>query len=381
MTNLIQSKKKQPNTIKKRFNTLRGKIKTLQSKLEQRNKDLDLSLHFYQTKLVPAKKMLAGNLTELIKVLYVHYKTPKLLSKQDRKILKEIMIDKGVDVMGLDDPRKIDPELKSILEELEDVQLDKINLEACDDFKNQMSEMFEDLDIDVDLSEIDPSDDRETVMRKVFEAMNKAKENQDDFEETTTFTKAKTKKEIEREKKEKELEVLQKNSTGMIYKQLAKVLHPDLEQNPVLKSQKEDAMKRLTVAYEENDLHELLSIRIEWMGHKETDQNVVDTENEEQLKIYNSILKDQVDDLQMQIDMAHMHPRYMEIGDHFSDNPSTCMFKFNQMLTALHEDNKNFRSLAEKLSSDNSKRVLSAIIDEYRTFSLVNSIWDDVLFD
>ncbi len=57
---------------------------------------------------------------------------------------------------------------------------------------------------------------------------------------------------------------MKKRNLKSLYKQLAKVLHPDLETDPESKLQKEEWMKRLTSAHALGDLRELLSIEFEW---------------------------------------------------------------------------------------------------------------------
>jgi hypothetical protein len=75
--------------------------------------------------------------------------------------------------------------------------------------------------------------------------------------------KKKSKKQLEAEAKEKEAENKMKKDARGIYTQLAKLLHPDMEQDETLKLVKEELMKRVTNAYSANDLYELLQIQLE----------------------------------------------------------------------------------------------------------------------
>lgn len=112
------------------------------------------------------------------------------------------------------------------------------------------------------------------------------------------------------EKLRQELEQTNKARTkniSSIYRQLAKAFHPDLEQDEELKLEKEHLMKELTAAYEKNDLHTLLRLEIFWIKKEE---NNPDKLSDDKLKIYNEALKEQVQELEDEIDVLSEHPRY-----------------------------------------------------------------------
>ena len=61
---------------------------------------------------------------------------------------------------------------------------------------------------------------------------------------------------MEKEERTRQAEQLRNKSITSIYKQLAKVLHPDLEPDAERKQAKGTLMQELTAAYRNNDLHE-----------------------------------------------------------------------------------------------------------------------------
>jgi hypothetical protein len=63
-------------------------------------------------------------------------------------------------------------------------------------------------------------------------------------------------------------EEFRKRSIAKLYKQLARVLHPDLEQDRGLQSEKVQLMQELTEAYRQNDLHTLLRLELQWIETK-----------------------------------------------------------------------------------------------------------------
>ncbi len=96
-------------------------------------------------------------------------------------------------------------------------------------------------------------------------------------------------------------EEARKRTISVIYKQLAKVLHPDLENDPARREQKHHLMQELTTAYKAGDLHTLLRLELSWIHHEEEDLNRL---TEEKLKVYIEFLQKQVADLQQEI--AHI---------------------------------------------------------------------------
>ncbi len=82
----------------------------------------------------------------------------------------------------------------------------------------------------------------------------------------------------------------------ILYTRLAKDLHPDLEQDEKRKKEKNDIMRRLTEAYKNKDLYELLQIQFEY--NAENSENYTDALPEEQLKVINETLLSQIKKLQ-----------------------------------------------------------------------------------
>jgi len=119
--------------------------------------------------------------------------------------------------------------------------------------------------------------------------------------------KKKTKKQLAQEGKEKEMEAARKKDISSLYKQLAKAFHPDLETDETLKKGREEMMKQLTVAYDNNDLHTLLKLELEWIKKEESN---LDKLSADKLAIYNEVLREQVIELHFQMEELTEHPRY-----------------------------------------------------------------------
>ena len=123
-----------------------------------------------------------------------------------------------------------------------------------------------------------------------------------------------TKAAIERERLKREIEEAKKRDFKSLYKQLAKILHPDLEPDPTLKSHKEVWMKRLTAAHADGDLREMLAIEMEWLG--EESGNLANA-SDEKLRAYSMVLKEQLAELKERTRFLSYQPEYAPLHRFF----------------------------------------------------------------
>lgn len=92
------------------------------------------------------------------------------------------------------------------------------------------------------------------------------------------------------EKIDAELPKLTNKTARSIYMELVKEFHPDLEQDEAEKERKTKIMHLITNAYTQNDMSELLRLRMTLLSEKEAEETFV----ESQLKRYNKILVKQI---------------------------------------------------------------------------------------
>jgi hypothetical protein len=83
-----------------------------------------------------------------------------------------------------------------------------------------------------------------------------------------------------------------------VYRKLASALHPDREPDPQERQRKTALMQRVNQAYAKNNLLQLLELQLE-LEH--IDQSAVNNISEDRLKHYNSILKEQLGELDQEI--------------------------------------------------------------------------------
>ena len=111
-----------------------------------------------------------------------------------------------------------------------------------------------------------------------------------------------------------EKEKARQRTLAMIYKQLAKVLHPDLEQDPARRAEKHRVMQELTAAYRDHDLHTLLRLELEWL---EGENDRLEALGDEKLAIYLEVLREQVREVEASLRGVPGEPRFQAVA-HFA---------------------------------------------------------------
>ncbi len=294
------------------FNKLSSRIERLQKEIAKKQMQFDLAIKMYGEKLHPTKMIVLEKRKELVVLLWGIYKE-KRLARYDQQNLKQIVREHLQRVfMELTEPPTI--EIKDIFNELEGAHYDSVMEQEKEAAKEEMIEQLTNLKIDI--SEIDKNDEA-ILAQKLHEAKIKLYEAQqakiNAFQEGERLKK-KSKKQLEAEKIQQEIDAVKQKNIGTIYKQLAKLFHPDLEQDEERKLEKVLLMQELTAAYEAKNLHALLSLELKWI-HNEKDH--LESLTEEKLAIYLEILKEQVAELQIEKeDIIHL-PQYRVLLEEF----------------------------------------------------------------
>ena len=117
----------------------------------------------------------------------------------------------------------------------------------------------------------------------------------------------KTKRELEKEDLEKQAEEVRAKNITAVYRQLARLFHPDLEQDPEIKAGKEILMKELTAAYEKGDLHTILKLELRWLQNNDGDISKL---SDAKLDAYTAALNQQCDEIGSEIRTLLNRPRF-----------------------------------------------------------------------
>lgn len=301
-TLIISSQRHQQlNKQQQAFNKLIKKIEKLRLELKETAANLDAKLEYYGKYIHPLEQVLITRRKEYVKLLFLFYSGKNVLMKQQKNILKELLLRQLEEVFAIDEHGP-DEELAKIYKKVKGVSYEDAAISDFEVAKDELEAMFEDVGFDLNLEDFNPE-----------EIMDEMRRLQDDFlkqQENLNSKKASRKttaKQLEKEKREQQLEEARNKNISSVYKQLAKALHPDLEQDENIKSEKEALMKQLTVAYNNNDLYSLLSLEMEWI-HKE--EQHTDKLSNEKLAIYNKVLREQVQELEQNKFSMMIDPRF-----------------------------------------------------------------------
>ena len=344
-----------------KFNKLVKKIKQLREDLVFEKEQLNDNLAFYGEKIHPLKKEVNQLRSRLVILTYPFLKNRKFAGK-DRDFLRHLLSGHLDAIFQFE--QKPSDELKKIFEEVNGISFEEAKKNSMDEMLEEMQDMMDDMGFDVELNpnDFDDSLSNEELIVKMKEMQEKMQSHLEE-NEAEKATRKKTPKQLEKEEKEKQKEELRKKSINSIYRQLAKILHPDLEQDPEIKADKESRMQQLTAAYEAGDLHTLLSLELEWIT-KEGDD--IARLTNEKLDIYNSLLKEQIEELEMEINMASGHARFNPIRhyfDHFGN------IDINKVHFYLKDQKKELGSLVKVMGSPGAEREIKALLKEFRNAS------------
>lgn len=287
-----------------KFNRLVGRIEELRRNLDQEKAAWEERLQFCRTVLDPLRSQVAERRKVVVRLL-TPYLDPKRLPKNSaRKYLEALLADQLNDIIEVVG-NLLDEDLRSLFQRINGVSVDQARDEAFDMMREDLEDMFDAAGVEVDLSGLkaDMSAEEQAAQMAKLDAEIRAQG------EKTPPRRARKpgKKQLEREARQRAAEELRERNITNLYRQLAKLLHPDLEQDPVRRAEKEAAMKQLTEAHRNGDLHTLLRLELEWLARHQAD---VERLSDEKLAVYNDVLREQVRELETEIETVGEHPRF-----------------------------------------------------------------------
>jgi len=335
------------------FNRLVKRIEKLEADLEKTTHSLQQKMDFYLKHIYPLEQKEVILLKELTKCLYTFYKETHLFSKNDQAILGEFISIQLHNIFELEQAEP-DDELKEIFRAVEKRDYDEAAEEGLDLMKQEMQSVLEDMGVDFNIDDMDRKMTEEEILKKVEDLKDLFRQQTKKVE---SASRKKTKKQLEKEANEKKQEEERAKSINSIYKQLVKIFHPDLEQDPDLKLQKEELMKKLTTSYKSGDLHTLLKLELQWIQKEGTN---VDKLTDDKLALYNESLKEQANDLEGEINQLLHHPRYQPLYQ-FAMSPEQIVYiSVNDI---RHQKKSLIKDMSQSLSAlqGNQNRALVEI--------------------
>ncbi|MBC7409694.1 MAG: hypothetical protein H7339_15010 [Arcicella sp.] len=350
---IIPKSNKDLSKLQKQFNANVKKINELKQKLQDDGADLRKIVTRIQSEIIPVEQKHFYKITELVYVFDKHHDDPFFKKKEKAKIA-DFILNKSQELIESNG----NEELKILYDKYANEPFDKMDAKAenatAEMMKNMMSSMFGvEFDADADVS--DP--------KKMQEYMEKKMQEKEANAQAKKSNKKKTDKQIEKEEKIKEEAKNVSKAARSIYTDLVKAFHPDRERDETERDRKTEIMKMVTQAYENDDLFELLRLKIELQGSDIESLTMAD----EQLKYYNKILKEQVRELEESIWQLRMQGTGSMGGEdlltRFGGDEKTMKAKITRQVNKLKN---NIKMIEQDILSLRVKENMRIFLRDYQ---------------
>ena len=306
----------------KKFNTLIGRIDRQRKRLAEWQELMPIYQEEVLKTFQPLRDSYAGFQAQMVELLDSHFVNNRFSRLQKQKV-SHIISDICVELIndhGRDD-------LKPIANRHSDIDFDdqqeQMKAMSGDVLRTMLESEFGIDPGDIELDMDDPYGTAEKLGSILEEQQRKA-ENQ-------RPRRKKTARQLAREQREKEEESKISQSIRAVYRQLVGALHPDRETDPEEHQRKTDLMQKVTVAYKNRNLLQLLELQL---TVEQIDQRAIDSINEDRLNHFNKILQRQSLELKQEIEEVELHMKAAGGLDPFESLTP------KKLMSALRKDKK-----------------------------------------
>ena len=289
------------------FRALLARVEFLRESIDAEEAELDATLSFHATEIVPRLARQTALQKELVRALAPYINKSFFPGKEKRLEFRELI--RGLlDEISKTENGMADTDLREIYNVFHGAGYAQHERKALAAVRASLARMFAEAGVEPDFSELDSASSESEFMAKAEALMARMRKMKEAAEEEAHCA------EHGRHAPEDEdvlaAEEFRKRSIANIYKQLARVLHPDFERDSERQKEKVQLMQELTEAYRQNDLHTLLRLEMQWI---ENESGNVERLTEEKLGVYNEVLGGQVEGLENRLRDMVFHPRYRPI--------------------------------------------------------------------
>lgn len=354
------------------FSRLTRRIESLKIDLTQESEKLSKLLKLYEEEIVPLQED-AANL-RLALALALGNATQQAPFTQMQ--IEEV----GRAIVGLCDEafNSIDPNEQH--QAFYDCWSKTTYREQLEQQLNQAKVMFSDLMSDVYRTTIDMDDMEDTPDGFARFQQRMRQEQEQARQSRREEARPKTRKQLAQEQLLKAEEAVKIKSIRGLYISLAKIFHPDIESDATRKAEKEEIMKRVTAAYEQQDLPTLLRLEMEWVHN--TSENLEQL-TEDKLTVYLSVLQQQIADLEKEkISMIHS-PRYAAVTVYACMPHSIAVSRIKRDRRELTDLCCSLDSYAVSFERSNAVKPIMEFVSSYnklRAEDQQEDRWNDILF-
>jgi hypothetical protein len=343
----------------KTFNRLTKRIAEQEKLLADFHASIEAIQQRLQTDLIPLQTTYSDLRADFVRLLDQMYSRYKWTKTEQKKLINLIT---GI-AYELIEAGHEDDELKQIHDRYDEggFEAAMAESEATDAAGLKMvAEMMFGIQFDPNEDYSDP----EKVRAYISEQMDKQAEATQRRQEAAAERRAqkpKTEKQLAREAKKQAEEQNITKSVRTLYMDLVKAFHPDREPDETEKARKTAIMQRVTEAYEKSDLMGLLRLQLEF---ERIDQSHLERLAETQLQYYNRLLKQQVDELDAQLNGLQQQLSMMTGGRTFGfATAQSITHLFNNDIKAMKRD---IQELKTDLKNFADPAALKAFLKAYR---------------
>lgn len=313
----------------KEFNDALAKHKAVIKQAQEIDDLVNFANAEYAKQILPeleTKKKLVAQHTQILCSIYKD--EPVKLGKNQKYELKQIILD--ICSQQIENDRDF---YYNMMLQLETTAERNQRLAEKQRVERQIKKQFGfDVDIeDLNRTSFDSEEEKQAHKEKYKEFFEEYKEQEskefeDYFNRRKQKEKQKSKAQIEKENKLAEAEKLLNTDINKLFKDLAKLIHPDREQDPELRLKKENLMKELSNARDNSDIADILRIKMlvdDLLPNNTSELSL----NDSSIKRFVSIIKSKIVELEKTIKqkaysfpfMLHVNPKTLNnktINDH-----------------------------------------------------------------
>lgn len=299
-TQILRIKSEEAQAIltpaQKKFNGLIKKIDAQKKLLAEWQESLARCQQEAATKLEPLRKTLSEHQAEMALLLDQMFTSHKFTHSQQEKIA-HLICETCEELITLHRRDDLKPLYNRYSADDFDALAQEDEAMAAEMLKEMMQQEFgialDDEELDFDLN--DPQAAAERIAEKVRQQQEQA--------EAARTKRKKTAKQLAKEAREQEEAAHVSKSIQAVYRQLVAALHPDREPDAAERERKTGLMQKVTVAYGNKDLLQLLELQL---AVEQIDQGKLNTIAEDRLKHYNKVLQNQFDELREEVMLMEM---------------------------------------------------------------------------
>jgi hypothetical protein len=343
----------------KDFNDALNKHKMAIQRVQEIEAYIDIANEAYYQQIIPElqkQKELEKKRLEMMSVIFLEDLVK--LSKQQKENLRQLILETSFEKLNED--RNFYFEL---IKKLETTAERNQRMVLKQKAERQLKQQF---GMDVDVDELN---------KDFFEKYHQqqAGEHTDFFSQfENQRERKKSKAQQEKEKKLAEAEKLLNTDINKLFKDLAKLIHPDREQDPTLRDKKEALMKELSNARDSMNIAEILRIKLLVDNLIPNNQSVLSF-NDATIKRFVTIIKTKIQELENTVaQKLYAHPLLEDLNLRHLTTESIKKYISKEVKHSKHLTNSCEVEIDELL---NNPKYIKAIIDDYIDMNGLESFW------